>query len=58
MVLTVSLLIIIARQLKGMVSVSQSLRRILGVNGLDIIPGPLELAHDQFTRAIVLAKLR
>ena len=37
MVLNVSLLIIIARQLKGMVSVSQSLRRISGANGHDII---------------------
>ena len=43
MVLTVSLLIIIARQLKGMVSVSQFLGRISGANGHDIIFGPLEV---------------
>ena len=43
MVLTVSLLIIIARQLKGMVSVSQALRRISGANGHDIISDPLKI---------------
>ena len=53
MVLTVSLFIIIARHLKGTVSVSQSLIRILEGNGRDIIPGSHELAHMVYSHLLL-----
>ena len=52
MVLTVSLLIIITLQLKGMVSVSQSLIRIFEGTGHDIIPGLYELAHMVYSHQL------